>query len=125
MKTPSIDVTYLIRILTDLLDIPSPTGLADPAIAYVEQALRELDLQPRRTVKGALVAEWAGQSDDAPRALTAPPHVVTQHLVVIGGIALIKTRNLRLKFSLNSRKKGFRKSSCHRLILTDFSKKKL
>ena len=71
MKTPSIDVTYLIRILTDLLDIPSPTGLADPAIAYVEQALRELDLQPRRTVKGALVAEWAGQSDDAPRALTA------------------------------------------------------
>ncbi|HEY52962.1 MAG TPA: M42 family metallopeptidase [Caldilineae bacterium] len=71
MKTPSIDVTYLIRILTDLLDIPSPTGLADPAITYVEQALRELDLQPRRTVKGALVAEWAGQSDDAPRALTA------------------------------------------------------
>jgi len=45
--------------------------LADPAIVYVEQALRELDLEPRRTVKGALVAEWPGQSDSAPRALTA------------------------------------------------------
>jgi putative aminopeptidase FrvX len=71
MTTPTIDFPNLLRILTNLLDIPSPTGLADPAIAYVEQALRELDLAPRRTVKGALVAEWPGRSDSAPRALTA------------------------------------------------------
>ncbi len=71
MTTPPIDTTYLLHILTDLLNIPSPTGLADPAIDYVEQAMRELDLEPRRTVKGVLVAEWAGQSDSAPRALTA------------------------------------------------------
>ena len=71
MASPPIDTTYLLRILTDLLNIPSPTGLADPAIAYVEQAMRELDLEPRRTVKGVLVAEWPGQSDSAPRALTA------------------------------------------------------
>ena len=71
MSSPAIDTTYLLRILTDLLNIPSPTGLADPAIAYVEQALRELDLEPRCTVKGALVAEWPGRSADAPRALTA------------------------------------------------------
>ena len=71
MSTPTIDTNYLLQILTDLLNIPSPTGLAAPATTFVEQAMTDLGLETRHTVKGALVGEWAGQSDSAPRALTA------------------------------------------------------
>ena len=71
MTLSSIDTTYLLHVLTDLLNIPSPTGLAAPATAYVEQAMADLGLKARHTVKGALVGEWVGQSDSAPRALTA------------------------------------------------------
>jgi len=71
MNLSSIDTSYLLRVLTDLLNIPSPTGLAAPATAYVEQAMADLGLKARHSVKGALVGEWVGQSDSAPRALTA------------------------------------------------------
>ena len=71
MPLPTIDTAYLLKILTDLLNIPSPTGLAEPALAYAEQAMIDLGLEPRRTIKGAVVCEWAGRRDSAPRALTA------------------------------------------------------
>jgi len=92
MTTPPIDTAYLLRILTELLNIPSPTGLADPAITYVEQAMRELNLEPLRTVKGALVAEWTGQSDNAPRALTA-------HADTLGAMVKEIKPNGRLKLT--------------------------
>ncbi len=70
-----IDVERMQAFLVGLLNTPSPTGFTRRALDYVEQALRPLPLTLRRTAKGALVAEWAGRSDRAPRALTA--HVDT------------------------------------------------
>lgn len=70
-----IDSDELLRFLTALLNTPSPSGRAEAAMALVEQALRDLGLAPRRTLKGGLVAAWEGAADDAPRALTA--HVDT------------------------------------------------
>lgn len=70
-----IDTSYLLDQLVALLNIPSPTGLAEPAVAYTEAALASLGLTPRRTYKGGLVAEWPGISGGSPRALTA--HVDT------------------------------------------------
>ncbi len=72
MSLPTIDSKFLLSFLSGLLNTPSPTGLAEPAIAFTEQALMafpELTLQ--RTRKGALVATWAGTKSDSPRALTA------------------------------------------------------
>lgn len=71
----TIDTDYLTTFLIGLLNTPSPTGDTEQAIAYTEQALHELGLETRRTVKGALIATLQGRSHTAPRAVTA--HVDT------------------------------------------------
>lgn len=72
MSIPTIDSEFLISFLSGLLNTPSPTGLAEPAIAFTEQALLAFpELSLKRTRKGALVATWEGEKSDGPRALTA------------------------------------------------------
>jgi putative aminopeptidase FrvX len=72
MALSTIDTDYLLSFLTGLLNTPSPTGLAEPAIAFVEQALATFpELALKRTRKGALVAIWQGNKSETPRALTA------------------------------------------------------
>jgi len=76
MYLPKIDTEYLTKFLVDLLNIPSPTGYTEEAIAFVEKELSTYpQLKLHRTRKGALVAVWEGTSNSAPRALTA--HVDT------------------------------------------------
>jgi putative aminopeptidase FrvX len=70
-----IDRDYLVRLLLDLLNTPSPTGYTDWAVSFVEQELQGIGIDSLRTHKGALVAEVEGLRDDLPRALTA--HVDT------------------------------------------------
>ncbi len=76
MAIPTPDTQYQLDFLTGLLNTPSPTGYTRAAIEYVEKALSAFpELQLSRTRKGALLATWQGESNDAPRALTA--HVDT------------------------------------------------
>ena len=76
MSLPKIDNDYLVDFLVKLLNIPSPTGFTEDAIAFVEKELSQFQqLKLSRTRKGALVAKWVGQNDHAPVALTA--HVDT------------------------------------------------
>ena len=91
---PSIDTAYLLDFLTGLLNTPSPTGLAEPAIAYTEKALAAFpDLKIARTRKGALLVTWPGQRQDAPRALTA-------HADTLGTMVKEIKENGRLKMSM-------------------------
>ena len=93
MMLPSIDKDYLTKFLTRLLDTPSPTGYAEPAIALVEQELsayKQLELS--RTRKGALVARWQGITKQAPRALTA-------HVDTLGAVVKEIKANGRLRMS--------------------------
>ena len=39
MALPKVDNEYLLNFLAGLLNTPSPTGLAQPAIDYTERAL--------------------------------------------------------------------------------------
>ena len=72
MQLPAIDSEFLISFLSGLLNTPSPTGFAEPAIAFTEQAFMAYpELTLKRTRKGALVAAWQGEKVDSPRALTA------------------------------------------------------
>jgi putative aminopeptidase FrvX len=72
MSIPSIDTTYLLNFLTEILNTPSPTGFSHRAIAFTEQALAAFpELRLSHTRKGALVAEWPGQVSTTPRAITA------------------------------------------------------
>lgn len=70
-----IDSDRMLQFLVELLNIPSPTGLTEEAIAHVRQRFAHLPLELALTPKGALVATWPGERDDAPRAVTA--HVDT------------------------------------------------
>ena len=81
MPLPAIDQDYLFDFLVRLLNIASPTGFAEPAVAFVEQELAQFSqLQLTRTRKGALIAKWEVSSDLPPVALTA--HVDTLGAVV-------------------------------------------
>lgn len=72
---PSIDQDYLQDLLIKLLKTPSPTGYTEAAIRLTEDALANLGLISKRTVKGGVIVEWLGVSDTMPRGLTA--HVDT------------------------------------------------
>jgi putative aminopeptidase FrvX len=90
---PSLDTQFLTSFLIDLLNTPSPTGLAEPAVAFTEQTLKSLhELTLSRTRKGALVARWEGKSSNAPRALTA-------HLDTLGAMVKEIKSNGRLKLT--------------------------
>jgi len=71
---PPIDVDYMTRVTAELCAIPSPTGLAAEAVAYVARELDLLGVPYRYTRKGALVATLEGGNAPA-RALAA--HVDT------------------------------------------------
>jgi putative aminopeptidase FrvX len=72
MQLPTIDEKALIAFLSDLLNTPSPTGLAEPAISFTEKAFVAVGgVETQRTHKGALLVSLPGQKNDAPRALTA------------------------------------------------------
>lgn len=80
-QLPQINIEHFTKFLVDLLNIPSPTGFAEPAIDFVEKELSQYkQLELSRTRKGALIAKWKVESDLPPVALTA--HVDTLGAVV-------------------------------------------
>ena len=92
-ELPAIDADYLLQLLVDLLNTPSPTGFAGKAIDAVDQAMQEFAfLSSTRTRKGALVATWEGVSSDAPRGLTA-------HADTLGAMVKEIKPNGRLKLT--------------------------
>src|SRR5689334_21573892 len=93
MSLPAIDQEYLVDFLVRLLNISSPTGFAQPAIAFVEKELSQFkQLELSRTRKGALVAKWKVESDLSPVALTA-------HVDTLGAVVKEIKPNGRLKLS--------------------------
>ena len=70
-----IDADYLVRVLVDLLNTPSPTGFTGWATGFVQNELAAIEIDSQSTKKGALVATLDGLRDDAPRAFSA--HVDT------------------------------------------------
>jgi putative aminopeptidase FrvX len=93
MSLPTIDTNYFTKFLVDLLNIPSPTGFAEPAVAFVEKELSQYkQLELSRTRKGALVARWKVDNDLPPVALTA-------HVDTLGAVVKEIKSNGRLKLS--------------------------
>ena len=90
---PEINTPFLLDFLTKLLNTPSPTGFAEPAIAFTEETLRAFPtLKLARTRKGALTATWRGGQDEGPRAVTA-------HVDTLGGMVKEIKSNGRLKLT--------------------------
>src|SRR5215211_1523089 len=90
---PQINTEYLVDFLVRLLNVTSPTGFAEPAIAFVENELSQFkQLELSRTRKGALVAKWNVENDLPPVALTA-------HVDTLGAVVKEIKSNGRLKLS--------------------------
>jgi len=101
MSLPSINTEYLTKFLVDLLNIPSPTGFAEPAIAFVEKELSHFkQLSLSRTRKGALVAKW-DQAISTGRGLQSnlPPVALTAHVDTLGAVVKEIKSNGRLRLS--------------------------
>lgn len=93
MSLPEIDQQYLLECLTDLLNTPSPTGFAHLAIGKTHKVLATFpEIELNHTRKGALVAAWPGEKDDAPRAVTA-------HVDTLGAMVKEIKSNGRLKLT--------------------------
>ena len=93
MSLPAIHQDYFVEFLVKLLNIASPTGFAEPAVAIVEQELSQFNqLELSRTRKGALVAKWKVESDLTPIALTA-------HVDTLGAVVKEIKKNGRLRLS--------------------------
>lgn len=93
MSLPAINQEYFVDFLVKLLNIPSPTGFAEPAIAFVEKELSQFkQLELSRTRKGALVAKWAVDND-------LPPVAMTAHADTLGAVVKEIKPNGRLKLS--------------------------
>ncbi len=93
MTLPEIDTDYLLKVLSDLLNIPSPTGYTQEAINYVERVLHQFPgLEMQQTRKGGLVATWSGRRRDAKRGLTA-------HIDTLGAMVKEIKSNGRLKLT--------------------------
>ena len=88
---PTVDTAYLLNLLTELLNTPSPTGFTHQAIALCERHLSP-HLKVTHTRKGALVAEYPGEKRDSPRALTA-------HVDTLGAMVKEIKANGRLKMT--------------------------
>jgi peptidase M42 family hydrolase len=70
-----LDLEYLKRVLTELLEIPSPTGYTDEAVRYCCQELDRLGVDYEITRRGAIRAKVGGTARKPARALIA--HVDT------------------------------------------------
>jgi putative aminopeptidase FrvX len=93
MPLPAINQEYFTNFLVKLLNIASPTGFAEPAIAFVEKELSQFkQLELSRTRKGALVAKWKVENDLPPVALTA-------HVDTLGAVVKEVKSNGRLRLS--------------------------
>lgn len=87
-----ISKDYMLRVLTDLLNTPSPTGYTEWAVSFVEQELDSLGIKCYRTNKGALVAYMEGIESSVPRGLSA-------HLDTLGAMVKEVKKNGRLKLT--------------------------
>lgn len=71
MTRLSIDSDYLIRVLKDLLAIPSPTGYTDTIVRYVTGELNKLGLEAELTRRGAIRAVRQGSRRSGARAIVS------------------------------------------------------
>lgn len=74
VASPSLDTGALVDDLVRLLEVPSPTGFTEDAVALLEERLAGLGVASRRTPKGALV--WTIPGGDGP-ARTLASHIDT------------------------------------------------
>jgi putative aminopeptidase FrvX len=91
MTYPNTEET--IKLLTNLVSIPSPSGNTNEVITFVEQFLKGLEIHTKRNHKGGLIATIEGKDTSKHRMLTA-------HVDTLGAMVKEVKSNGRLKIDL-------------------------
>lgn len=89
------------KLIADLVSIPSPSGNTNEVVTFVEKFLKELQVDTYRNRKGGLIATIEGQDKSKHRMLTA-------HVDTLGAMVKEVKANGRLKIDLIG---GFRYNS--------------
>jgi len=91
---PRLDVStdYLLNVLEDLVNTPSPSGDTAWAVRFVQNELESFGAPSALTRKGALISTLPGLSDTNPRALTA-------HIDTLGAMVAEIKPNGRLRLT--------------------------
>ncbi len=79
LRSVPIDRDVLLETLSDLLAIPSPTGMTDQAVAYVCAWLEKLGVRVELTRRGAIRATLHGRQ-------ATPERAIVTHLDTLGAI---------------------------------------
>jgi putative aminopeptidase FrvX len=82
-----------LKLITDLVSIPSPSGNTNEVITFVEKYLAELQIKTTRNRKGGLIATIEGEDSSKHRMLTA-------HVDTLGAMVKEVKSNGRLKIDL-------------------------
>ena len=93
-----IDMEYVLRLLRELMDIPSVAGDCRKILDRAEREFLSFGLPVKRTRKGALLATMKGRNDEEVRLVSA--HVDTLGAVVReikpnGRLRLLQTLSLK------------------------------
>jgi peptidase M42 family hydrolase len=89
MKKLTMDTEYLLRILLQLLNIPSPTGYTDAIVHFVGEELERIGIPFVLTRRGAIHCELNARFRSSDRAIVA-------HLDTLGAMVLRLKENGRL-----------------------------
>lgn len=79
MKDLPIDSDYLCRVLKDLLETPSPTGMTDQVVGLVCAELEKLDIPFELSRRGAIRTDLKGKH-------STPDRAIVTHLDTLGAI---------------------------------------
>lgn len=87
---PHIDMEYLLDVLRQLVEIPSPTGYTDRVVHHTCEQLEHLKIPFELTRRGAIRATLAGKR-------SAPPRAIVGHLDTLGCMVKELKPNGRLR----------------------------
>lgn len=93
INIPQIDDQYLLNTLSDLINIPSPTGYTTDVISYVQKSLGYfpgMEFEVNR--KGSLLASWI-------KPVSRPVKSVTAHIDTLGAMVKEIKENGRLRLT--------------------------
>ena len=81
------------KLIHQLVSIPSPSGFTDKVIQFVDDYLKQLDVETKRNNKGGLIATIPGTNEEEHRMLTA-------HVDTLGAMVKEVKDNGRLRLDL-------------------------
>ncbi|MFL6555821.1 MAG: peptidase M42, partial [Bacillus sp. (in: firmicutes)] len=90
---PNTYTQETVKLITELVSIPSPSGNTNEVITFVEKYLAELQVKTIRNRKGGLIATIDGKDSSKHRMLTA-------HVDTLGAMVKEVKANGRLKIDL-------------------------